>query len=207
MKQVNQSMVDGRRGVDVAPISRRVAVSTSGLAVLGILAGEAFGQEEKTQANRQEPARQAQERREQRKAFAERMRGAGSAEDRLKMIEEMRAMDRQRAIDDLKSQLGISDREWPVVKPRIEAVYDLVHPLPTRVGVDPKRTEVGQRSDELRELLRDEGTAADRIKTGLTALRAAQEKAAQELAKARQNLRQLLTLRQEAILVLNGLLD
>jgi len=49
--------------------------------------------------------------------------------------------------------------------------------------------------------------AADQIKAKLTALRAAQSGAAQELAKARQSLRQLLTLRQEAVLVLNGLLD
>jgi hypothetical protein len=38
-------------------------------------------------------------------------------------------------------------------------------------------------------------------------LRAAKEKAVQELAKARQGLRQLMNLRQEAVLVLNGLLD
>jgi hypothetical protein len=41
----------------------------------------------------------------------------------------------------------------------------------------------------------------------LAALRAAKQKAAQDLATARQNLRQLMTLRQEAQLVLNALLD
>jgi hypothetical protein len=38
-------------------------------------------------------------------------------------------------------------------------------------------------------------------------LQAAQLNATQELTKARQNLRQIMTLRQEATLVLNGLLD
>ena len=41
----------------------------------------------------------------------------------------------------------------------------------------------------------------------LAALRAARQKAAQDLVTARQSLRQLMTLRQEALLVLNGLLD
>jgi outer membrane protein TolC len=48
---------------------------------------------------------------------------------------------------------------------------------------------------------------AEQIKAKLAALRAAKQKAAQDLATARQSLRQLMTLRQEALLVLNGLLD
>ena len=60
---------------------------------------------------------------------------------------------------------------------------------------------------ELRQILSDKGASADQIKAKLTALRAAQNSAAQELAKARQNLRQVMTIRQEALLVLNGLLD
>ena len=53
----------------------------------------------------------------------------------------------------------------------------------------------------------DKEASAAQIKGKLTALRAAQVNANQELTKARQNLRQILTLRQEATLVLNGLLD
>jgi predicted negative regulator of RcsB-dependent stress response len=66
---------------------------------------------------------------------------------------------------------------------------------------------VEQRSSELRELLRKEGSEADQIKAKLTALRAAKGKEAQELATAKQSLRQLMSLRQEAELVLSGLLD
>jgi flagellar motility protein MotE (MotC chaperone) len=66
---------------------------------------------------------------------------------------------------------------------------------------------VQQKSAELRELLRNKEAAADHIKAALTALRAAKEKARQELAAAQQNLRRILTLRQEALLVLNGLRD
>jgi flagellar motility protein MotE (MotC chaperone) len=104
--------------------------------------------------------------------------------------------------------LSVPEAEWAVVKPRLEAVYNLRHPVPqARPGNERQRTEVQQRGAELSELLRNEETAPERIKAGLTALRAAKEKARQELATAQQNLRQILTLRQEALLVLNGLLD
>ncbi len=145
---------------------------------------------------------------DQRKAFAERMRNAGSMEERAKMMEEIRAMDRQRAIDEFQSKLGLSDQEWTVIKPRIEAVYNRMHPqLGMRTRGGPQKTEVEQRSTELREVLDNNGTETDQIKARLTALRTAKEKAKQELAEARKNLCQLMTLRQEAVLVLNGLLD
>jgi hypothetical protein len=66
---------------------------------------------------------------------------------------------------------------------------------------------VDRGKSELRQMLPNKDAPADQIKAKLTALRAAQEQSRQELTKARQNLRQLLTLRQEAALVLNGLLD
>ena len=78
-------------------------------------------------------------------------------------------------------------------------------PVPGRNEV-PK-TEVEQRSRELRELLQADKAEADQIKARLTAFRAAKEKANQQLAGARQSLRQIMNLRQEAVLVLNGLLD
>ena len=68
-------------------------------------------------------------------------------------------------------------------------------------------TPVDQAKSELRELLSNKDAAPEQIKAGLTALRLANEKARQELAKARQDLRQLMTVRQEATLVLSGLLD
>ena len=94
-----------------------------------------------------------------------------------------------------------------MVKPRLETVYDLVYPT-ARIGRrEQGATEVEQRSSELRELVRDNKVTAEQIQAGLTALRAARQRKTQELAKARQNLPELMTLRQEALLVLNGLLD
>jgi predicted RND superfamily exporter protein len=175
------------------------------LAILGLLSGSVFGQEKKEADTRSR--KDGQERMEQFKAYAERMRNA-SPEERMKIMEEQRVQEHQRAIEDFKDRLGVSDKEWPVIKPRIEKVYNMVHPLSqVRAGNEQARSEVEQRSSELRELLRKEGTEADQIKAKLTALRAAKEKAAQEVATAKQSLRQLMTLGQEAELVLSGLLD
>jgi len=193
-------------------ISRRAALGLSGVAVLGPLFHSALGQteEEKPEAKTPpaKPPRQMQERMEQSRAFAERMRNADSMEERQQIMNEQMAWQRQRAFDDLKEQLGLSDQEWSVVKPRLQTVYDLVHPRPPMMGrSEPPKTEAEQISRALRELLREEKAPADQIKAGLTALRAAKGKVNQELAAARQTLRQLMTLRQEAVLVLNGLLD
>lgn len=185
-------------------VSRRAALGSSSAAILGLLTGSVLGGEP---SNRQERDAATQARLDQRKAFADRMRNAGSMEERIKMMEEMRAMDRQRAVTGFQSKLGLSDQEWTVVKPRIEAVYDLVHPdVGTRTD-GRHRSEVEQRSTELREILNNSGADANQIRNKLAALRTAKERAKQELAEARKNLCQIMTVRQEAVLVLHGLLD
>jgi len=178
--------------------------------MLSLLAGTPFAQEEK-QAERKESdaksRKEAQDRMEEFKAYAERMRNA-SPEERTKIMQKQRVQQHQKAIEDLKGQLEISDKEWAVVKPRVEKVYNLVHPLPPMGPMNERpKTEVDKASSELRELLRNDSATADQIKAKLGALRAAKQKAAQDLATARQSLRQLMTLRQEAQLVLNSLLD
>jgi hypothetical protein len=212
MKSRDQDTLDDHGGTIGNLISRRLALGSSGLAVLGLLSGSALGQTEEKEADTKKPAakppKEIQERIEQSRAFSERMRNAGSMEERQQIVNEQMAWQRQRAFEDLKDQLHVPDQEWPVVKPRLQAVYNLVHPAPQMMGRnEAPKTELEQRSRELRELLRDESAAADQIKAKLTAFRAAKEKADRELAGARQTLRQLMTLRQEAVLVLNGLLD
>ncbi len=208
MRVRDRSGLDGGRKRMDGGVSRRAVMGSSGLMLLGFLSGSAFGQERGRESEREGPPRKMQERIEQSRAFSERLRNAGSMEERMKIMAERSAWERKRAVERLKDELGISDKDWPVVKPRIEAVYNLVHPQP-RFGPGDRepRTEVEHRSSELRELLRDEETGADAIKAKLTALRAAKEKARQGLAAAQKNLRQLMTIRQEAVLVLNELLD
>ena len=70
---------------------------------------------------------------------------------------------------------------------------------------EPSAVEKAQ--DTLETTLENESASADTIKEQLTALRTARVKAQQELAAAQQDLRQILTVRQEAVLVLNGLLN
>jgi hypothetical protein len=66
---------------------------------------------------------------------------------------------------------------------------------------------VEKAADQLSTTLENESASAEEIKKQLTTLRAEKEKTKQEQAKAQQELRQLLTLRQEAQLVLMGLLN
>jgi flagellar biosynthesis chaperone FliJ len=129
-------------------------------------------------------------------------------EEQMKMMMKHTAQYRQRTIDRLQKDLGVSDSEWAVIKPRIETVYDLVHPVPQfGAGGEQPTNPADLSKGELRRLLSNKETPPEQIKAALTALRSAREKARQDLAKARQDLRQLMTVRQEAVLVLGELLD
>ncbi len=136
------------------------------------------------------------------------MRNAQSDEERKKIVAERSAWERTQAVEELRSQLGVSDQEWAVIKPRIETAYDLVYPQP-RFGCGGVRpaTPAERKRNELRELLGNKEATPDQIKGALISLRAANEKARQEPAKARQDLCRVLTLRQGALLVLRELRD
>jgi hypothetical protein len=130
----------------------------------------------------------------------------------------------QRMADRMKEQLGASDDEWKIIGPRLTKVMTLS--MQSRGGgmmgmfggrgrggpggdrggnPDRQLTGVAKVTDELRTLL--EGSpSADQIKAKLTALRQAREKSKQELAKAQQSLKQVLSLKQEAQLVLMDML-
>jgi len=68
-------------------------------------------------------------------------------------------------------------------------------------------TAVEKAAEALNTTLENQSASADTIKTQLTALRGARVKAQQDLAAAQQELKQILTVRQEAILVVNGMLN
>ncbi|HSW00063.1 MAG TPA: hypothetical protein VLI39_07820 [Sedimentisphaerales bacterium] len=68
-------------------------------------------------------------------------------------------------------------------------------------------TAVEKAAEALSATLENQSASAETIKQQLTALRAARVKAQQDLATAQQELRQILTVKQEAILVLNGTLN
>jgi hypothetical protein len=146
---------------------------------------------------------------------------------------QMRQMMTQR----MKEQLGVDDEAWKVMEPRLMKVMELNRQTaggPGRGGMffggrrgqdgnqndrgprdrqnaqgrpPEQQTAVDKAAEQLRTTLDNQSAAPEEIKKQLTALRDAREKAKLELATAQQELRQILTLRQEAQLVMMGLLS
>ncbi len=169
-----------------------------GLAVVGLLAsvwiGQALSQEEAPAAERR------------RRFDPERMR--------------------QMILERIKENLGATDEDWKVLKPKVEKVQTLSRQARGGGGMGmffgrrrrrpagegeaaPTRelSAVEKKVQELQTLLENEEAKPEEITKKLTALREAREKAKQKLAKAQKQLRELLSVRQEAQLVLMGLLD
>jgi hypothetical protein len=137
--------------------------------------------------------------------FYEQMGRGGSVQDSMKAMQDWQ---RKQSLENLKNQLGVSEEEWKVIGPRLETVYLLRHPPASVTPEDVSASAVVTRlTKELGELLNNKEAKAEEIKAKLTALRTAKEKVRQELAKARSELRQIVTIRQEAMLVLSELLD
>ena len=78
---------------------------------------------------------------------------------------------------------------------------------PTWRLADRPLTEGEKACEELSELLQDKNSDPEKIEQKMVALRQAREKAGNQLAKARQELREILNSRQEAKLVLLEVLD
>ncbi len=135
---------------------------------------------------------------------------------------QMRQMMEQR----MKEQLGATDAEWKTLGPRVMKVDQLNRQISGTgrggmfgggrrgapgeqpgAGQGAEMTAVEKATQQLRTTLDNTAATADQIKKDLAALRAAKEKAKQELVVAQQDLRKTVNVRQEAQLVLMGLLD
>jgi hypothetical protein len=144
--------------------------------------------------------------------------------------ERMRQMMEQR----IQQQLGATDQEWRVLGPCVMKVSELRRELSGfgrggmfggmfgggrrggpqgdrpggRQGAPAReQTEVEKALEQLRTLLENTSATSGEIKKQLTAVRAAKEKAKQKLVVAQQELRKMVTLRQEGQLMLMGMLD
>jgi Spy/CpxP family protein refolding chaperone len=134
----------------------------------------------------------------------------------------------QRMAEMMRQRLGASEEEWQVLAPRVQKVMTLRQQAAVRGGFggfggrrggpggpgrgDAQRDPadmppVAAATENLRTLLEDESAEPADIKAALQALRDARSKAEQELAEAQTQLREVLSLRQEAALVTMGLLD
>jgi hypothetical protein len=136
-------------------------------------------------------------------------RGTFNPEDYRKRMEEV-----------YKGALKATDEEWTVLKPLIENVATKQREARFgggfgrgggNPGGTPGATETprpGQaESADLKTALESDATSVDEIKAKLTAVRNARKNALASLAQARDELRKVLTVRQEAALVNMGLLE
>lgn len=81
-------------------------------------------------------------------------------------------------------------------------------PAPTnRDGTPRELTDIEKKTTALSEVLKKEAPTSAEITEALTALRAARAKSQQELAQARKELQEIVTPKQEAMLVLMGTLE
>jgi hypothetical protein len=128
---------------------------------------------------------------------------------------------RQRMEDRLKEQLGVSDDEWKALQPKVEKVMDAQRDAMGgrgmgrggRRGGDPNAsptaptTPVQEKARELQSVLDNKDAKPEEIKSALSAYRDARTKARADLSKAQDELRELLTNRQESVLVMMGMLE
>lgn len=146
--------------------------------------------------------------------------GGGGGRPRMTMAEMQAAR-----LTRIKDALGATDDEWKALSPKVEKVQTLqMQNMMGRFGggrggrggpggaapaVDPAApaNPVRDASTELQTTLDNKESTAEQIKVKLTALRDAKAKAAADLKKAQDELRELVTVRQEAVLVTQGLLD
>jgi len=130
----------------------------------------------------------------------------------------------QRMNERLKTSLKVTDEEWTVLQPLIEKVQTKQRDsLSGRFGgfgggrrggdnnaggTPPVDTRPGAaESTALRTAVESDSTSADDLKAKLTAVREVRKKSAAELATAREDLKKVVTVRQEAVLVSMGLLE
>ena len=131
---------------------------------------------------------------------------------------------RERMLNGIKERLGATDEEWKVLQPKIEKVMATQRDGRTggfgrggrggdRGGNNTNAAPAGEQSAvakasaDLRAALDDKTTSAEEITKRLTALREAREKARADRAAAQKELKDVLSARQEAVLVSSGLLD
>ena len=125
----------------------------------------------------------------------------------------------------IKEAMGATDAEWAVLGPKVDKLMTLS--MATRGmgfpggrgrggpgggpggGQQPNgpSSPVGDAAHELQTLLDNKDATVEQIKVKLATLRDAKAKAKEELTKTQTDIRELLTPRQEAVLVSMGMLD
>ena len=139
----------------------------------------------------------------------------------------------QRMMDNIKDQLGATDDEWNVIQPKLQKVMDAQRETRAGGGMrmlfgggrggrggggggqggggqgggDQPTSPLAQASEELQTVLQNKNATPDDINSKLTAFRAARDKANTDLDAARKDLKDVLTAKQEAQMVLFQILE
>jgi hypothetical protein len=130
---------------------------------------------------------------------------------------------RERMMNNIKERLGASDDEWKVLSPKVEKVMTAQRDARGGGfggfggggrrggggggGDQQPTTETGKASADLRTALENKDTPADEIAKKLAAYREARDKGRAQLAASQKELKEILTQRQEAVLVNMGMLE
>ncbi len=141
-------------------------------------------------------------------------------------MKEMQQRMQERMMQGLQDQLDMSDAEMTAIKPRITKVMELRQELRGSMfrgmmggmmrgrGGDrggrqntANLTGLPKIQSELSALIEKDGVKAAQIKAKLTEYRKAREKIQQNLAAAQANLLKVLTVKQEALMVMRGYCD
>ena len=119
----------------------------------------------------------------------------------------------------MKKALGATDEEWKVLEPRIEKVKNLSKSIRSGGGMmiygrmmdngfefGGKVSDVQKAARELARVLASKDSSPGDIKAAITALHEAKAKAKIELEKALKDLKEIISIRQEAQLIQMGVL-
>jgi Spy/CpxP family protein refolding chaperone len=118
----------------------------------------------------------------------------------------------------VKTTLNATDEEWAIISPLLEAVTrkqqelaaTIRSPLPTgRLGGRPlaEGIQAPRESQALKSAVEKDPPLADDLKQRMEDLRSLRKQKESELHEAREKLRQVLSLKQEALLLMAGILD
>jgi hypothetical protein len=114
---------------------------------------------------------------------------------------------RQGMIDRLKENMGATDKEWTVLQPLVEKVVELRRAQGMGGFRGGDNAEEPAATSDLRKALANKEASSEELQKKMEAFRAEKKKQAADLEAARTKLREVLTARQEAALVLDGILD
>ncbi len=137
----------------------------------------------------------------------------------------------QQRMDQMKQDMGATDDEWKALEPKITALQQQeMQSMMGRMGrggrggggggpggpggpggngtpPSPAAAAVQTASSDLNNVIQNKDATPEQIKSKLEALRDARKKSAEDLKKSQDSLRELLTVRQEAVLVASGILE